>query len=187
MNLAISNAAGILLEATKGLAMDSHLHRLREAIESATRSMTIEDLKRHPEGKWSTAEILEHLFLTYTATVKGFERCLAAGKPLARVPGLKERLVASIALEAGYLGRKRQAPNNTCPRGMAAQKVVTEIGPTILAMDQIITECEARHGGRVRLIDHPMLGPLTGKQWRKFHWVHGQHHVKQILRLRAKT
>jgi hypothetical protein len=167
--------------------MDSHLQRLREAIESATRGMTIEDLNHHPEGKWSTAEILEHLYLSYTGTVKGFERCLAAGKPLARSPHLKDRVVAVIAVEAGYLGRKRQAPKNTRPRGMAAEKVVAEIAPTILAMEKLIAECEARHGRRVRLIDHPILGPLTAKQWRKFHWLHGQHHLKQILRLRTKN
>jgi hypothetical protein len=33
-------------------------------------------------------------------------------------------------------------------------------------------------------LDHPILGPLTGGQWRKFHLVHGLHHVKQIRRLR---
>ena len=165
--------------------MDSYMQRLQQAIESATRGMTIEDLTRHPEGKWSPAEILEHLFLTYTGTIKGFERCLAAGKPLARSPRLKDRLFTVISVEAGYLPGPRQAPNNTRPRGMAAEKVVAEIGPTILAMDQLIAQCEARHGNRIRLIDHPIFGPLTGKQWRKFHWVHGQHHVKQILRLRA--
>jgi hypothetical protein len=165
--------------------MDSYMQRLQQAIESATRGMTIEDLTRHPEGKWSPAEILEHLFLTYTGTIKGFERCLAAGKPLARSPRLKDRLFTVISVEAGYLPGPRQAPKNTIPRGMAAEKVVAEIGPTILAMDQLIAQCEARHGGRIRLIDHPILGPLTAKQWRKFHWLHGQHHVKQILRLRA--
>jgi hypothetical protein len=30
-----------------------------------------------------------------------------------------------------------------------------------------------------------ILGPLTGAQWRKFHLVHGRHHVKQVLHLRA--
>jgi len=25
-----------------------------------------------------------------------------------------------------------------------------------------------------------VLGPLTASQWRKFHWIHGRHHVKQI-------
>src|SRR5580704_4116960 len=109
--------------------MDRYLQRLQEAVTSAMSGMTLEDLQRHPEGKWSAAEILEHLFLTYTATVKGFEHCLAAGKPLARSPRLKDRVVTVIAMRAGYLGRKRQAPKFTRPRGMAAERVVAEIVP----------------------------------------------------------
>ncbi|MGZ4836286.1 MAG: DUF1569 domain-containing protein [Terriglobales bacterium] len=29
-------------------------------------------------------------------------------------------------------------------------------------------------------MDHPFLGPLTADEWRKFHWVHGRHHTRQI-------
>ena len=60
--------------------MDSHLTRLQNAIASATQGMTTADLTRHSNGKWSAAEVLEHLYLTYTGTGKAFERCLAAGK-----------------------------------------------------------------------------------------------------------
>jgi hypothetical protein len=165
--------------------MDSYLQRLQDAIASATRGMTAEDLSRHPEGKWSAAEVLEHLYLTYTGTLKGFERCLAAGKPLARSPRPKDRWSAAIVIGAGYMPGGRQAPSNTRPRGMSAEKLVAEIGPSISAMDQLIARCEARYGGRTRILDHPVLGPLTARQWRKFHWVHGHHHVKQILRLRT--
>jgi hypothetical protein len=54
-------------------------------------------------------------------------------------------------------------------------------------MDELIAKWEARHGKQTRLLDHPVLGPLTARQWRKFHWVHGRHHVKQILRLRGMS
>lgn len=50
--------------------MDSYLERLHEAITSAIYGITTEDLRRHPEGKWSTAEVLEHLYLTYSGTMK---------------------------------------------------------------------------------------------------------------------
>lgn len=166
--------------------MDSHLERLREAIASATYGMTTEDLTRHPEGKWSVAEILEHLYLTYTGTTKGFERCLQAGSPLASSPTLKQRVSTALVAELGYFPAGRQAPERTRPRGMAAEKVVAEIGSKIAAMDQAIAQCEARYGKRIRVLDHPVLGPLTARQWRKFHWVHGRHHVKQILRSRSR-
>jgi hypothetical protein len=146
--------------------------------------MTAEDLARHPEGKWSTAEVLEHLYLTYTGTVKGLERCLQNGKPLATAPTLKHRISAGLVTGLGYLPEGRQAPERTRPRGMATDVVLGEVAAKITAMDKLISECEARFGQRAKVLDHTILGPLTAQQWRKFHWVHGQHHLKQIKRLK---
>jgi hypothetical protein len=165
--------------------MDAYLQRLQAAIASATLGMSIEDLRRHPEGKWSTAEVLEHLYLTYTGTVKGFERCLHEGKPLARTPMLKDRMRTFVVTGLGHLPEGRKAPERTQPRGMLADEVTREIGLRISAMDEVIAQCEARFGKRTRVLDHPVLGPLTARQWRKFHWVHGQHHLKQIRKLRG--
>jgi hypothetical protein len=165
--------------------MDAYLQRLQEAINAATLGMTVEDLRRHPEGKWSTAEVLEHLYLTYTGTTKGFERVLHAGKPLARTPMLKDRMRTFVVTGLGRLPEGRKAPERTQPRGMQADEVAREIGPRISAMDDVIAQCETRFGKRTRVLDHPILGPLTARQWRKFHWVHGQHHLRQIRKLRG--
>jgi hypothetical protein len=167
--------------------MDAYLQRLQEAIASATHGMSAEDLRRHPEGKWSTAEVLEHLCLTYTGTTKAFERCLNEGKPLARAPLLRDRMSAFVVTGLGHIPEGRKAPQHAQPRGRQVEEVVREIGPRILAMDELIAQCEARFGKRTRLLDHPFLGPLTARQWRKFHWVHGRHHLKQIQKLRKQT
>jgi hypothetical protein len=166
--------------------MESHLDHLQRAIASVTRSVTATDLTRHPDGKWSTAEVLEHLYLTYTSTVKGFERCLEAGRPQVTPPTPKQRLAAILVVGAGLMLGRREAPPYTRPRGMPAEKVVAEIGVQIAAMDQIIAQCEARYGRRVKLLNHFVLGPLSGTEWRKFHWVHGRHHLKQIWRLQTR-
>lgn len=167
--------------------MDAYLRRLQDGIASATRGMTVEELTRHPEGKWSTAEVLEHLYLTYTGTIKGFERVEREGKPLGRTPTLRDRARTIVVTELGYMPRGRKAPERTRPQGMPAEEVVKEIGQRIAAMDELIAQCETRFGRQVRVLDHPILGPLTARQWRKFHWVHGRHHVKQIWRLRSKS
>ncbi len=164
--------------------MDAYLQRLQDAIASATLGMSTEDLVRHTEGKWSTAQVLEHLYLTYTGTVKGCERCLHAGKPLAGTPVLKDHMKAFVVTGLGYLPNGREAPERTQPRGMLVDEVTREIGPRISVMDRLITQCETRFGKRSRVLDHPFLGPLTARQWRKFHWVHGRHHLKQIQGLR---
>jgi hypothetical protein len=167
--------------------MDAYLQRLQEAIASATRGMSAEDLRRHPEGKWSTAEVLEHLYLSYSGTTKAFERCLQADKPLARAPLLKDRMKTFVVTGLGHMPEGRKAPERTQPRGMQSDEVTREIGPRISAMDAVIAQCEARFGERTRVLDHPILGPLTARQWRKFHWVHGRHHLKQIHKLRQQS
>jgi Protein of unknown function (DUF1569) len=167
--------------------MDAYLQRLQEAIASATHGMSAEDLRRHPRGKWSTAEVLEHLYLTYTGTTKAFERCLQEGKPRARLPSLRDRISAFVVTRLGHMPEGRKAPAHAQPSGRSAEEVVREIGPRISAMDDLIAQCEARFGENTRVLDHPFLGPLTARQWRKFHWIHGRHHLKQIRKLRHKS
>jgi hypothetical protein len=164
--------------------MDAYLQRLHAAIAGATQDMTAEQLARHAEGKWSAAEILEHLYYTYTGTIKVMQLCLKAGKPDARTPTLKERLQIFWVVEAGMFPTGREAPNGTRPRGMSVEEVLQQIGTKIIVMDDVITQCEARFGKRTLIRDHPILGPLTCRQWRKLHWLHGRHHVKQLARLR---
>jgi hypothetical protein len=164
--------------------LDSHLEQLHAEITSAIRGIFAGQLTRHPEGKWSAAEILEHLLYTYIGTSKAMAQTLEAGRPMGRRPTLKERLQKLWVVEAGHMPTGRSAPERTRPRGMSPQEVVSEIGPKILEMDGLITKCEVRYGRRALVRDHPILGPLTCDQWRKFHLVHGRHHARQIKRLR---
>ena len=166
--------------------MDFYLQRLQNAISSVTADMSPEMLARRPQpGKWSAAEVLEHLYLTYTGTIKGFEKCLEAGKPLARTPNFMDRMRTTVVVKVGYMPEGRQAPQNALPRGLPCDKVLAEVAEKIATMDHIITQAEQKFGEDCRLIDHPILGPLQAREWRKFHWVHGRHHMKQLARLRA--
>ncbi len=167
--------------------MNARLERLRQALESAVSGMSSEQLNWHPSQKWSAAEVLEHLYLTYTGTIKGFDRVVAGGKPLATAGSLRHRLRKVVVLGFNYLPEGRQAPETTRPKGLGAEKVRNELAEKIQAMDAIIAQCEARFGRGVQLLDHPILGPLTATQWRKFHLLHGMHHHKQLLRLRQQA
>ena len=121
--------------------MDAYLKRLREAITAATLGMTAEDLLRHPEGKWSTAEVLEHLYLTYTGTVKGFERCLQSGKPLASPVTFAQRLKIALVIHLGYFPKGRKSPERATPKGTPTDKVMAEIGSQISTMGESIAKC----------------------------------------------
>lgn len=164
--------------------MDPHLQKLRREIASASNGFSPEQFSAHPPGKWCVAEVLEHLYLTYTGTLKGFERVGAAGKPLAApAPTWGQRWRILVVIGFGYLPSGREAPPVARPRGLPPEKVRAEIGAKIAEMDELITRCEQKFGRRSRLLDHPILGPLTGSEWRKFHLIHGRHHIKQLCAL----
>ena len=165
--------------------MDFYLQRLQDAIVAATAGMSPEALGRRPQpDKWSAAEILEHLYLTYTGTTKGFEKCIEAGAPLARARTWGDRARTTVVVGMGYLPEGRKSPKNAEPRGIPCDRVLAEFAEKIGAMDAVIGKAEEKFGSRIPLVDHPILGPLRAAQWRKFHWVHGRHHLKQLERLR---
>ncbi len=167
--------------------MDSRLEELKENLESAVEGMSSAQLSWHLPGKWCAAEVLEHLYLTYTGTITGFERVMRKGKPLTSRASTAQRVLAFVVVGLGHLPAGRKAPAMVQPKGLPAEKVRNEIGGKLAAMDAIIAECEARFGRQVKVLDHPILGPLSATQLRKLHLVHGQHHLKQLLRLREST
>lgn len=167
--------------------MDSRLEKLKENLESAVEGMSSEQLSWHPPGKWCSAEVLEHLYFTYTGTIQGFERVMRKGKPRASRASMAHRVLTLVVVGLGHMPAGRKAPAMVLPKGLPAEKVRNEIGAKMAAMDAIITQCEARFGRHVKLLDHPILGPLTATQFRKLHVVHGRHHLKQLLRLRESA
>jgi Protein of unknown function (DUF1569) len=167
--------------------MDSRLEKLKQSLDSAVEGMSSEQLSWHPQGKWCAAEVLEHLYLTYTGTITGFERVLRKGKPLATRASIAQRVLTFVVVGLGHMPAGRKAPAIVLPKGLPAEKVRNEIGAKIVAMDAIIAQCEARFGRQVKVLDHPILGPLSATQFRKLHLVHGLHHLKQLLRLRESA
>jgi hypothetical protein len=167
-------------------AIDPRLQRLQHALQAAVQGMSEEQWTWRPADKWCAAEVLEHLYLTYTGTIKGFERVLQSDKPMATRSTVKHRLRTLLVLGFNYLPTGRKSPPNALPKGLPMEKVRSEFATKLAAMDRIISQCEERFGRSTKLLDHPVLGPLTGPQWKKFHVIHGRHHEKQLRRLREK-
>lgn len=165
--------------------MDARLNQLKQSLESAVEGMSAEQWSWHLPGKWCAAEVLEHLYLTYTGTIKGLDRVIAGGTPLATRPTMAQRFLTFVVMGLRRIPEGRIAPRIVQPKGLPPEEVRNNFGSKLVEMDAIITQCEARFGRRVKLLDHPILGPLTAPQWRTLHVVHGRHHEKQLLRLRA--
>lgn len=167
--------------------MNSYLERLQGELESATAGAMAASLERAPAGKWNAAQVLEHLFLTYKNTNKGIGKCLENGAPLATGATFRHRIGTLLVVRFGYLPSGRKAPERTTPRGMGAEAVLQAIFPEIQRMESGLRQCENTFGPKTKIMDHPILGPLTAAEWRKFHWVHGRHHARQIRQRLGKS
>lgn len=167
--------------------MNQDLQIAYEAIDRATRGMTEEQLTWHPQGKWSAANILEHLDMAFSATIRGLALCLDEKKTRGTTPSLKQRLQQAVVLDIGYFPEGRPAPKMVVPTGnLGGLASVERIKADIHAMDVKITEAAKTFGAGCRVVDHPVLGAITMKQWPKFHKVHTLHHIKQIERLKQQ-
>lgn len=167
--------------------MNSYLERLRQELEDAVGGADAGDLAKAPAGKWSARQILEHLFLTYMHTSRGLAKCLEQGAPLATRATPKDRLATLLVVNFGYLPEGRKSPERAVPRGMPLEEVQQAIAPELQRMGVGLDDCERRFGVRTKILDHPVLGPLTAEEWRKFHWVHGRHHARQIRERMGKS
>jgi len=160
--------------------MNSHLERLRQELESVTSGLSQDALNRDAAGKWTAAQVLEHLYLTYKNTNKAIAKCLAAGGPLGTRATIKNRFGKMLVLGLGYLPGGAKAPERVVPRGTPSDAVQASIFNELQNMDASLDECERRFGAAAKIMDHPLLGPFSADEWRRFHWVHGRHHVRQI-------
>jgi Protein of unknown function (DUF1569) len=157
------------------------LESVRRETERATRGISPDALLRAPHGKWNSLQVLEHLVLSYTATTKGLLRTMAAGQPERSNRNLQQRIRSLYVLWVGRFPAGIESPKQTTPKGGLGDEPLRQFNDALVAMDATLTDAEKRFGANTRILLHPILGPLTAQQWRRFHQVHGRHHLKQII------
>lgn len=165
--------------------MHKQMAKLHSVVSSAISGASVEELTRRPPGgKWSAAEILEHLDLTYLGTIQSLEKRLAEGKPCTASGRSAKRWQRIAVTRLGFFPRGRKSPERAVPQGAPAERVAAEIFENLARMDELIASCESRFPADNPIANHSVLGPLTAAEWRGFHLTHGLHHVKQIQALR---
>ena len=160
--------------------MNRYLQRAHDALQHCAGALTQEQLAARPPGKWSIAEILEHLALTYSGTTAGAERAAARQRLTARRGDLRSRFRAFVVVECGYLPTGVEAPKRVVPVGIDPGTALAAAIGNLEKMDAALERAAATFGAGAKLMDHPIIGPLSTRQWRRFHWVHTRHHVRQI-------
>jgi hypothetical protein len=166
--------------------MGSEISRCRTLIADAVAGLDDERAAVRVEGRWSIAEIVEHLDRTYSGTTKGLERCLDAGATRVTGQSLRTRARRFVVVTVGYFPTGVDAPRHVLPSGaVTLSEVVERAGAHLQEMEGMLARAAERFGNGL-VMDHPILGPFTAAHWARFHAVHTRHHCRQIVERRGR-
>ena len=128
-------------------------------------------------GKWSPAEVCEHIVLSYRKTV-AIVRGDAPGYP--RVPRLLRPLVRKLVMElvikrGAFMGRTRTFD------ALTPLAVTAHAGEGVERLREAVAECETvlRSLGETP-VPHPMFGAVPAADYLRFLAVHTRHHQSQL-------
>jgi hypothetical protein len=144
------------------------------------------DWYRAPAGKWSPAQIVQHLALGLELSGRTLES-RRTHEPMRRRTRSPVELAGYIlVLGLGWFPPGRRAPRATEPAGHPDRAAVER--QFRAGVDQLLVlERELLPARRADLFaKHPVLGDLTLPEWLRFHVWHCAHHARQIrARLRG--
>ena len=175
--------------------MHAVLERVVSQISCEVLALDAETTQLHPNGlayKWSAQQVVEHLVLGYRLTSSALETRLNKG----RLSRNRKRTYLQWSLQLmilsfGKLPRGVPALDETMPvagrfAAMDGQQLGDLVRREIDAMDKLFDACRRKFGIE-RVAVHPFLGPLRVDQWRRFHVVHGLHHLVQLRAVIAQV
>lgn len=129
------------------------------------------------EGKWSPAQIAEHLLLTHQAVLDEME----TGRPMAPRAGRALQAVLRWVMLPHLLFHRSipvraRAPREVRPsgEGLEAEMVVARMQ----ALGGRVEEALGRR--RDAHVTHPYFGPITARRALRFLAAHIEHHLRQI-------
>jgi hypothetical protein len=168
------------------------MHAILEPVVSQISSeicdLDAETTQLHPKGlayKWSVQQVIEHLVLSYRLTSEGLETQLNKGRPSrnrkrTRLQWSLQLMILSFgALPQGVPSLDETMPTEGSFAAMNGRQLEDLLRQEIGAMDAVLDRCR-RKFGMEPVSHHPWLGSLRVDQWRRFHVVHGLHHVAQL-------
>lgn len=137
------------------------------------------DWQRASAGKWTPAQIVEHLAISLERSARGFEK--AAGGQHRRPATPLERVACWLVFGLGWTPPGVRAARGTTPAARVEAADAERHFRDGLARWATL-ESRAIGGDPGTFVHHPRLGDLDVEEWVRFHQWHCRHHAKQIRR-----
>lgn len=136
------------------------------------------DWQRAPTGKWTPAQIVEHLALSLELSARGFERTQDARARRPRT--LLERVSGWFVFGIGWTPPGIRAPRRTTPAERIEPADAERHFREGLDRWAALESRAATEQDSGVYVHHPRLGELDLGEWLRFHEWHCRHHARQI-------
>lgn len=171
--------------------MNAMMQDLEAKLTCAVRGLDITQTQIALSHKWNIQQIVEHLNLSYASTEALIQTRLAKGRPTQAKPAIAQHCKRLLVAGVGYFPHGLTAPEAVTPpetsNPMSGEEVGLRFSERLRTMDCVLAEASSLFGETKPVASHLFLGPLSIAQWRRFHVIHGLHHLKQIDALRQSA
>jgi hypothetical protein len=164
------------------------IQQARDILFDAIRDVAADQADIAAGGTWSVAGIVEHLCLSYSKSAAGMARRRekGPGAPF-RSRTLQQQFQQFVVVTLGYFPPGRESPTAVVPTGRPYRDLLADLDRVFSELDASLTATGGVLGASRAVLDHPVLGPFSVNQWRRFHLVHTRHHAKQIRSRRQRS
>jgi len=138
------------------------------------------DWYRAPPGRWTSAQIVEHLALGIEWSAVGFEDRRARDPMVRRPLTLRERLGKVLGMHLGFFPPFLEAPSKSVPAAHVERQAAETHFRSAVAKFEAVATLLLPARARDLFVKHPRMGDLTLEEWMEFHRRHARHHARQI-------
>jgi len=184
VGLMAMDSTATLTDAERKTAV-TQLNASRDTLTAAVAGLSEAQLTFRPgEGRWTIAEVLEHLAVTEMGVPQLVQQQLMKTPARETVDDRRDASIRKVMVDRS---RKAQSPEPLRPTGrfpngqIALQAFTGARGKTIEYTQA--TADDLRH----HVFAHPALGPLDGYQWILFLAAHTERHTAQIEEVKASA
>ncbi len=132
-----------------------------------------------PEGKWSIAQIVEHLAIAFELVGTGFS-ALPETEVSERDATPAQAVLRHTLLGSGELPKGMRAPDISHPSEDPDPELVVAQFRMGIEQTRALVEDWSEERQLSTYLRHPALGDLNLPEWVRFHFVHCTLHARQI-------
>lgn len=135
--------------------------------------------KQGADGKWTVAQIVEHIVLSLEASAERFEK-RRDRPPMDRRSNVLQTIARNLVLRMEWFPSGGKAPAVALPSAAPDPPVLERrLRAAVARFDRLAADLLPARAHDL-FVGHHIFGDLTLPEWLRFHVVHTRHHAKQL-------